>query len=221
MATLTVPPTPVSPHDDAIKLYKAFKGFGCDTEAVINILAHQDSTQRAHIQHEYRTMYSDDILKRLSSELSGKLETITFGDKSRMGRGGIDAKVKPASNAAYSGTPVVIARMTMNSIKIVFGITLYSVNILEDFGVGNTHMTINIIIVDYSSISAVLPEGAPIVDPRTHLLKKPTSLALVRVPPTLLVYDTLAPAPAPAPLRREERGERSHPNTAPHGGCNK
>ncbi|KAI3516258.1 hypothetical protein L1887_15169 [Cichorium endivia] len=193
MATLTVPPTPVSPHDDAIKLYKAFKGFGCDTEAVINILAHRDSTQSAHIQHEYRTMYSDNILKRLSSELSGKLEkkielkrlalkftvgcrnvdglyngppsdpglklihtyvkqkhqkTITFGDKSRMGRGGIDAKVKVASNAAYSGTPVVIARMAMNSVRTVFRITLYSVNILEDFGVGNTHMTINVILVD-------------------------------------------------------------------------
>ncbi|KAI3753071.1 hypothetical protein L2E82_25116 [Cichorium intybus] len=122
-------------------------GFGCDTEAVINILAHRESTQRAHIQHEYRSMYSDDILKRFSSELSGKLETITFGDKSIMGRGGIDAKVKAASNAAYSGTPVVIARMAMNSVRIVFRITLYSVNILEDFGVGNTHMTINVILV--------------------------------------------------------------------------
>ena len=49
-------------------------GFGCDTEAVINILAHRDATQRTLIQQEYRTMYSDDILKRLSSELSGKLE---------------------------------------------------------------------------------------------------------------------------------------------------
>ncbi|KAI3500242.1 hypothetical protein L1887_36060 [Cichorium endivia] len=101
-----------------------YSGFGCDTEAVINILAHQDSTQRAHIQHEYRTVYSDDILKHLSSEVSGKLETITFGDKSRMGRGRIDAKVKAASNAAYSGTPVVIARMAMNSVRIVFKITL-------------------------------------------------------------------------------------------------
>ncbi|KAI3789587.1 hypothetical protein L2E82_02387 [Cichorium intybus] len=156
MATLTVPPTLVSPHDDAIKLYKAFKGFGCDTEAVINILAHRDSTQSAHIQHEYRTMYSDDILKRFDPGLKlihtyvkqKHQKTITFGDKSRMGRGGIDAKVKPASNAAYSGTPVVIARMAMNSVRIVFRITLYSVNILEDFGVGNTHMTINIILVD-------------------------------------------------------------------------
>lgn len=75
MATLTVPPAPVSPRDDAIQLYKAFKGFGCDTAAVISILAHRDATQRTLIQQEYRTMYSDDILKRLSSELSGKLET--------------------------------------------------------------------------------------------------------------------------------------------------
>ncbi|KAI3706315.1 hypothetical protein L6452_23964 [Arctium lappa] len=75
MATLTVPPAPVSPRDDAVQLYKAFKGFGCDTAAVISILAHRDATQRTIIQQEYRTMYSDDILKRLSSELSGKLET--------------------------------------------------------------------------------------------------------------------------------------------------
>ncbi|XP_059643275.1 annexin D5-like [Cornus florida] len=75
MATLTVPPVPTSPQDDAIQLYRAFKGFGCDTAAVINILAHRDSTQRSLIQQEYRKLYSDDLLKRLSSELSGKLET--------------------------------------------------------------------------------------------------------------------------------------------------
>ncbi|KAI4347309.1 hypothetical protein L6164_008131 [Bauhinia variegata] len=75
MSTLSVPPTPPSPRDDAINLYRAFKGFGCDTSAVINILAHRDATQRAYIQQEYRTMYSSDLLKRLSSELSGKLET--------------------------------------------------------------------------------------------------------------------------------------------------
>ncbi|XP_076894339.1 annexin D5-like [Bidens hawaiensis] len=75
MATLTVPPSPVSPRDDAIQLYKAFKGFGCDNEAVIGILAHRDATQRAYIRQEYKTMYSEDLLKRLASELSGKLET--------------------------------------------------------------------------------------------------------------------------------------------------
>ncbi|KAL4560652.1 hypothetical protein LXL04_032805 [Taraxacum kok-saghyz] len=54
-----------------------------------------------------------------------------------------------------------------------------------------------------SSISAVLPEGAPVVDPRTHRLKKPATPAPAGAPPALPVYDALAPgpslAPAPAP----------------------
>ncbi|KAK1426173.1 hypothetical protein QVD17_14842 [Tagetes erecta] len=53
------------------------------------------------------------------------------------------------------------------------------------------------------SISAVLPEGAPVVDPRTHRLKKPASPVPVGAPPVLPVYDAMAPgpslAPAPAP----------------------
>ncbi|CAI0406429.1 unnamed protein product, partial [Linum tenue] len=55
------------------------------------------------------------------------------------------------------------------------------------------------------SISAVIPEGAPEVDPRTHRLKKPAAAAAVPVgaPPVLPIYDALAPgpslAPAPAP----------------------
>ncbi|XP_019421629.1 PREDICTED: annexin D5-like isoform X1 [Lupinus angustifolius] len=75
MSTLTLPPVPPHPKDDAIQLYKAFKGFGCDDSAVINVLAHRDATQRAYIQQEFRTMYSEDLLKRLTKELSGKLET--------------------------------------------------------------------------------------------------------------------------------------------------
>lgn len=51
-----------------------FPGFGCDTAEVINILAHRDATQRSLIQQEYRKMYSEDLLKRLVKELSGKLE---------------------------------------------------------------------------------------------------------------------------------------------------
>ncbi|GMH23359.1 hypothetical protein Nepgr_025202 [Nepenthes gracilis] len=74
MSTLSVPPAPPSPRDDAIQLNRAFKGFGCDTSTVINILARRDATQRALIQQEYRMMYSEDLLKRLAKELSGKLE---------------------------------------------------------------------------------------------------------------------------------------------------
>ncbi|XP_060188449.1 annexin D5-like [Lycium barbarum] len=72
--SLNVPSVLTSPRDDAMQLYKALKGFGCDKAAVINILAHRDATQRALIQQEYRTMYSEELNKRLSKELSGDLE---------------------------------------------------------------------------------------------------------------------------------------------------
>ncbi|CAH9146464.1 unnamed protein product [Cuscuta epithymum] len=74
MASFSVPPVLTSPRDDAMHLYKAFKGFGCDTTAVINILAHRDASQRGLIQQEYRAMYSEELHKRLSSELSGDVK---------------------------------------------------------------------------------------------------------------------------------------------------
>ncbi|XP_074579598.1 annexin D5-like [Curcuma longa] len=74
MSTLALPPFLTNPRQDAIDLYKAFKGFGCDCAAVINIIAHRDATQRALIQQEYRAMYSDELTNRLSSELSGLLK---------------------------------------------------------------------------------------------------------------------------------------------------
>ncbi|XP_059646560.1 fasciclin-like arabinogalactan protein 16 [Cornus florida] len=53
------------------------------------------------------------------------------------------------------------------------------------------------------SISAVLPEGAPEVDPRTHRLKKPAAPVPAGSPPVLPIFDAMAPgpslAPAPAP----------------------
>ncbi|KAG4913611.1 hypothetical protein AAZX31_19G189000 [Glycine max] len=53
-----------------------------------------------------------------------------------------------------------------------------------------------------AAISAVLPEGAPEVDPRTHRLKKPAPVP-AGAPPVLPIYDAMAPgpslAPAPAP----------------------
>ncbi|XP_030485023.1 fasciclin-like arabinogalactan protein 15 isoform X1 [Cannabis sativa] len=60
------------------------------------------------------------------------------------------------------------------------------------------------------SISAVLPEGAPVVDPRTHRLKKPVAPVPAGAPPVLPIYDALAPgpslAPAPAPGPGGPRG---------------
>ncbi|XP_076897120.1 annexin D5-like [Bidens hawaiensis] len=63
-----------SPRDDAMHLFKAFKGFGCDTSSVINVLAHRDASQRALIENEYKAMYSEDLSKRLTKELSGNLK---------------------------------------------------------------------------------------------------------------------------------------------------
>lgn len=74
MATLSVPPVLTSPRDDAMALYRAFKGFGCDTAAVINILAHRNAMQRALIEQEFKTIYSEDLSKRLASELRGDIE---------------------------------------------------------------------------------------------------------------------------------------------------
>ncbi|XP_057955467.1 fasciclin-like arabinogalactan protein 17 [Malania oleifera] len=50
------------------------------------------------------------------------------------------------------------------------------------------------------SISAVLPEGAPVVDPRTNRLKKaPATTAKPGSLPVLPIYDAMAPGPAMAP----------------------
>ncbi|WCJ42154.1 annexin 5 [Euphorbia peplus] len=75
MSTLTLPPVIPHPRDDAMALFRAFKGFGCDESAVINILAHRDATHRSYIIREYNTIYSEDLFERLTKELRGKLET--------------------------------------------------------------------------------------------------------------------------------------------------
>ncbi|MED6199045.1 hypothetical protein PIB30_072279 [Stylosanthes scabra] len=114
MSTLIVPPIPPSPRDDAMQLYRAFKGFGCDTSAVINILAHRDATQRAYIQHEYRAMYSEELSKRLEKELRGKLETaVLLWMHDPAGRDAtiirkcltVDANIQGATEVICSRTP--------------------------------------------------------------------------------------------------------------------
>ncbi|KAF8089768.1 hypothetical protein N665_0497s0011 [Sinapis alba] len=74
MATMKIPMTVPSPRVDAEQLSKAFKGRGCDASVIINILAHRNATQRALIEQEYETKFSDDLRKRLQSELHGHLK---------------------------------------------------------------------------------------------------------------------------------------------------
>ncbi|KAK6145406.1 hypothetical protein DH2020_022226 [Rehmannia glutinosa] len=47
---------------------------------------------------------------------------ITFGDKSRVGRGGMTAKVKAAVYAAYAGIPVVITRLDQLNLQAMFSL---------------------------------------------------------------------------------------------------
>lgn len=63
------------PKNPAFSNYRLRRlGFGCDTTAVVKILAHRDATQRALIEQEYRAMYSEELNKRLDSELSGDVK---------------------------------------------------------------------------------------------------------------------------------------------------
>ncbi|XP_010534382.1 PREDICTED: fasciclin-like arabinogalactan protein 17 [Tarenaya hassleriana] len=61
------------------------------------------------------------------------------------------------------------------------------------------------------SISAVLPTGAPEVDPRTHRLKKPSAASVpAGAPPVLPIYDAMAPGPSLAPAPAPGPGGRHH-----------
>uniref|UniRef100_A0ACD5X4X8 Uncharacterized protein n=1 Tax=Avena sativa TaxID=4498 RepID=A0ACD5X4X8_AVESA len=75
MATITVPQVVPSPAEDAEALMKAFQGWGTDEQAVIYILAHRDAAQRKLIRQAYEEKYSESLVQRLQSELSGDLQT--------------------------------------------------------------------------------------------------------------------------------------------------
>jgi hypothetical protein len=51
-------------------------GWGTDEQAVISILAHRDAIQRKQIALEYEHKYSESLIQRLQSELSGDFEVL-------------------------------------------------------------------------------------------------------------------------------------------------
>ncbi|TVU44689.1 hypothetical protein EJB05_04138 [Eragrostis curvula] len=61
-----------------------------------------------------------------------------------------------------------------------------------------------------AAISAVLPTGAPEVDPRTHRLKKPAPPVPAGAPPVLPVWDAMAPGPSIAPAPAPGPGSGKH-----------
>ncbi|CAH1188320.1 unnamed protein product [Phyllotreta striolata] len=63
-------------EEDAKALKKAFKGFGTDEDAVIEIITKRSNEQRREIATVYKTMYGKDLVKDLRSELRGHFEDV-------------------------------------------------------------------------------------------------------------------------------------------------
>uniref|UniRef100_A0A0N5B6N1 Annexin n=1 Tax=Strongyloides papillosus TaxID=174720 RepID=A0A0N5B6N1_STREA len=64
------------PMEDANKLKKAMKGFGCDKKTVMNVLCSRSNYQRQQIRASFSQMNGKDLIKELKSELSGDFEDL-------------------------------------------------------------------------------------------------------------------------------------------------
>ncbi|KAJ8915071.1 hypothetical protein NQ315_014326 [Exocentrus adspersus] len=58
-------------EEDAKTLKAAFKGFGSDEDAIIEIITRRSNEQRRQIAARFKTMYGKDLIKELKSELRG------------------------------------------------------------------------------------------------------------------------------------------------------
>ncbi|KAJ9548177.1 hypothetical protein OSB04_020720 [Centaurea solstitialis] len=123
---------PIFNENDAISTrrapYEDSSGIFWDNDSLAALLATELKADLLVLLSDVDGLYSgppsDPRSKLIHTYIKQKHQkAISFGDKSRMGRGGMDAKVKAASKAAYSGTPVVIASgyAANNIIKVLNG----------------------------------------------------------------------------------------------------
>ena len=61
---------------DAIYLYKAMKGAGTDEETLIEIICSRSNVELQKIIQEYKTLYNEDLEKKISSDTSGDVQRI-------------------------------------------------------------------------------------------------------------------------------------------------
>uniref|UniRef100_U3FDF2 Annexin n=1 Tax=Micrurus fulvius TaxID=8637 RepID=U3FDF2_MICFL len=68
-----------NPEADAHGLRKAMKGFGTDEDAIIEILANRNLSQRQEIKIAYKSTIGRDLIDDLKSELSKNFESVIVG----------------------------------------------------------------------------------------------------------------------------------------------
>ncbi|XP_009351358.2 delta-1-pyrroline-5-carboxylate synthase [Pyrus x bretschneideri] len=108
---------PIFNENDAVSTrrapYEDSSGIFWDNDSLAALLALELKADLLVLLSDVDGLYSgppsDPRSKLIHTYIKEKHQTeITFGDKSRVGRGGMTAKVKAAVNAAYAGIPVVI-----------------------------------------------------------------------------------------------------------------
>ncbi|KAL7253232.1 hypothetical protein ACSBR1_007711 [Camellia fascicularis] len=123
---------PIFNENDAVSTRKApyedSSGIFWDNDSLAALLALELKADLLVLLSDVEGLYSgppsDPNSKLIHTYVKEKYEgAITFGDKSRVGRGGMTAKVKAAVYAAYAGIPVVITSgcATGNIIKVLQG----------------------------------------------------------------------------------------------------
>jgi len=65
-------------NTDADTLYKAMEGIGTNEKKIIHIVANRSTEQLKEIAKTFKTIYGDDLMKRLENELSGNLERVVL-----------------------------------------------------------------------------------------------------------------------------------------------
>ncbi|KAL9231388.1 hypothetical protein vseg_006623 [Gypsophila vaccaria] len=115
-------------NDAGCTINKDSSGIFWDNDSLAALLALELKADLLILLSDVEGLYSgppsDPRSKLISTYAKEKHQgEITFGDKSRLGRGGMTAKVKAAVYAAYSGIPVIIAsgKATDNIIKVLNG----------------------------------------------------------------------------------------------------
>ena len=110
---------PIFNENDAISTrrapYQDSSGIFWDNDSLAALLALELKADLLILLSDVEGLYtgppSDPNSKLIHTFIKEKhQDEITFGDKSRLGRGGMTAKVKAAVNAAYAGIPVIITR---------------------------------------------------------------------------------------------------------------